>query len=85
MGKGRDKRRRQAKKHTRGAKDQAALATERAPSRLASGNQPSDPPTAAEPDAPVYAPRKPRPNLRPVAIAIPGPEPEDSFEVMKPK
>jgi len=60
MGKARDKRKRKAKARVIAE----ALAT-------LSG---SGPPTVGEPDAPVDAPLKPKPNIRPVAIAVPEPE-----------
>jgi hypothetical protein len=72
MGKGRDKRKRKAKKdqrtvHTAPAK--AELGLVKARPNL-------DPPMLGEPDAPVPAPLKPRPHLRSGAIAISEPEPE---------
>jgi len=45
----------------------------------------SDPPILGEPDAPVYAPLKPKPNLRSGAVALPKPEPEDAFLIVKPR
>jgi hypothetical protein len=75
MGKGRDKRKRKAKKNsqqTRGATREIAKPS-------------SDPPVLGEPDAPVPAPLKPKPHLRSGAIAIPEPEPEGEFVVLNPK
>ena len=69
MGKGRDKRRRTAKK-----KNQPTKAANRP---IAEPN--SDLPTLGEPDAPVPAPLRPKPHLRSGAIAIPEPEPEDEL------
>ena len=45
----------------------------------------SDPSILGEPDAPVYAPLKPKPHLRSGAIAIPEPEPEDAFVALEAK
>ena len=49
----------------------------------ASADGVSSPPTCTS-DAPVYAPLKPKPNLHSGAIALPEPEPEDAFSVVKP-
>jgi hypothetical protein len=81
MGKGRDKRRRKAKKQSQQTRDEVARAYAEALATLSS----SDPPILGEPDAPVYAPLKPKPNLRSGAIALPEPEPEDGFVTLKPK
>jgi len=78
MGKGRDKRRRKAKKETQATRTEIARAYAEAEAKL----RRRDPPTL-EPDAPVYAPLKPKPNLRSGAIALPEPEPEDAFSVVK--
>jgi hypothetical protein len=72
MGKGRDKRRRKAKKkneQTRGLIREMAKPD-------------SDPPILDEPDALVPAPLKPTPHLRSGAIAVA--EPEYEFVVLKP-
>src|ERR1035437_9329813 len=52
-------------------------------SRAASADGVSSPPTCTS-DAPVYAPLKPKPNLHSGAIALPEPESEDAFSVVKP-
>jgi hypothetical protein len=69
MGKGRDKRKRKAKKkenQTRGV--------------VRTISEPSgDPPVSGEPDAPVLTPLKPKPHLRSGAVAIPEPEPESEL------
>ena len=49
----------------------------------ASADGVSSPPTFTS-DAPVYAPLKPKPNLHSGAIALPEPESEDAFSVVKP-
>jgi len=74
MGKGRDKRRREAKEL-----NQHVLARELA---TLTG---SNPPTLGEPDVPVCAPLKPKPNIRSGAIPVPEPEPEDAFLTVNPK
>lgn len=43
------------------------------------------PPTLAEPGTPVRAPLRPKPHLRPGAIALREPEPEDAFFTVNPK
>ena len=79
MGKGRDKRRRKAKKQTL---REEIRAIEKAVLAKLSG---SDPPILGEPDAPVFAPLKPKPHLRSGAIAIPEPEPENAFVALEAK
>ena len=79
MGKGRDKRKRKAKKQTL---REDIRAMEKAALAKLSG---SEPPILGEPDAPVHAPLKPKPNLRSGAIALPQPEPEDAFVTLEPK
>ena len=82
MGKGRDKRKRKSKKQNQRTRDEVARAYSDALATLRS----NDPPILGEPDAPVYAPLKPKPHVRSGAIAaIPEPEPEDIFEVVEPK
>jgi hypothetical protein len=75
MGKGRDKRRRSAKKNNQQTRD--------ATREIAKPS--SDPSVLGESDAPVPAPLKPKPHLRSGAIAIPEPEPEDDFVELNPK
>ena len=88
MGKGRDKRRRKVKKQTlreavaHRVRVSEIRAIEKAVLAKLSG---SDPPILGEPDAPVHAPVKPKPNLRSGAIALPQPEPEDAFVTLEPK
>jgi hypothetical protein len=79
MGKGRDKRRRKAKKQNFATRAEITRAYAEAEATL----RRRDPPALEEPDAPVLAPLKPKPNLRSGAVAIPDPEPEDSFSVLK--
>ena len=79
MGKGREKRKRKAKKQNQRTRDEVARAYSDALATLRS----SDPPILGEPDAPVCAPLKPKPHIRSGAIAVPEPEPEDSFSVLK--
>ncbi len=82
MGKGREKRKRKAKKQNQRTRDEVARAYSDALATLRS----SDPPILGEPDAPVCAPLKPKPHVRSGAVAaIPEPEPEDVFAVLKPK
>ena len=94
MGKGRDKRRRKARDLGRRTREEEQIVRaceaedERRLGRLArrSGrHRPSDPPVLGEPDAPVRAPLKPRPNLRSGAIALPEPEPEKESVLLKSK
>lgn len=75
MGKGRDKRRRKAKK-----KNQQA--THANPPALNPGVGPS---ALGEPDALVLAPLKPKPHLRSGAVAIPEPEVEDELVIVSPR
>ncbi len=79
MGKGRDKHRRKAKKQNLATRAEVARAYAVAEATLRRRN----PPTLDEPDAPVPAPLKPKPNLRSGAIALPEPESEDAFSVAK--
>jgi hypothetical protein len=90
MGKGRDKRRRNAQKpweRTRQEEEvvEAFEAAEfwRQMRKRSSSRAPSDPPVFGEPDAPVRAPLKPSPNLRSGAIALREPESEIEFLVLK--
>ena len=76
MGKGRDKRRRKARKE-KSPKITYTVARAK-PSR-------SDPSIPDEPDAPVYAPLRPKPRRLAGAIAIPEPDPEDAFIVVQPR
>jgi hypothetical protein len=75
MGKGRDKRRRKVK----GAKELDQLMFDLVARATLSG---SDPPALGEPDAPVNAPLKPKPNLRSGAITLPEPELEDTLSTL---
>ncbi len=43
----------------------------------------NDPPIPNEPDAPVYAPLRPKPRPLAGAIAVPEPDSEDAFMVVK--
>ena len=79
MGKGRDKRRRRAKKQHLATRAEIARAYVEAEATLRRRN----PPALEEPDAPILAPVKPKPNLRSGAIALPEPEPDGSFSVVK--
>jgi hypothetical protein len=81
MGKGRDKRRRKANKLNQRIRDEVAHAYAEALATLSG----SDPPILGEPDAPVYAPLKPKPNLRSGAIALPEPAQEDTFLMLRPR
>jgi hypothetical protein len=74
MGKGRDKRKRKAKKKDNQMRGVARAIPE--PS--------GDPPISGEPDAPVLTPLKPKPHLRSGAVAIPEPEPESSLASIAP-
>jgi len=76
MGKGRDKRRRKAKKQNlpRGE-------ITRAHAGLKETLRRRDPPALEEPDAPVLAPLKPKPNPRSGAVALPEPE-SDAFSIV---
>ena len=92
MGKGRDKRRRNAKKQGRRTKEEEEIvrALEAEDARISakymrkrSGSRPSnDPPNLGEPDAPVRSPLRPRPTPSSAAIALPEPEPEEFSVVM---
>ena len=84
MGKGRNKRRRNKKLTQRAAEAENAEFWRRIRERSAS-REPSDPPVFGEPDAPVRSPLKPRPSLRSSAIAMPEPEPEEGFALLKPR
>ena len=80
MGKGRDKRRRKAKKQNLATRAEIAHADAEADATLRRRN-----PTALdEPDAPVLAPLKPKPNLRSGAVAVPQPESDDAFSIVTP-
>lgn len=74
MGKGPDKRRRRPKKQRESLTEELNRITFETLERLSA----SDPPTLDEPDAPVFAPLKPRPNLRSGSVAVPEPEPEEN-------
>jgi len=76
MGKGRDKRRREAKELNQLTIDVGTYA------HAAAG---SDPPTLSGPDVPVNAPLRPKPHIRSGAIAVPEPEPENAFLTADPK
>jgi hypothetical protein len=84
MGKGRDKRRRKAKQGNTRVRDEVARAYKAALETLPGSRPANDPPILGEPDAPVGARIKPKPNLRSGAIAIPEPEPEE-FMILKPR
>jgi len=82
MGKGRDKRKRKARKQNQRTRDEVARAYAEALATL----HRSDPPLLDEPDTPVRAPLKPKPHIRSGAVAaLPEPAPEDVFVVLKPK
>lgn len=74
MGKGRDKRKRKAKRKENQTRGVARAIPE--PS--------GDPPASGEPDTPVLTPLKPKPHLRSGAVAIPEPEPEGELAVIAP-
>ena len=74
-----DKRRREAEELNQLTMDEGARACAEAVARLPR----RDPPAQGEPDVPVNAPLKPKPNLRSGAIALPEPEPEDALSVAK--
>ena len=80
MGKDRNKRRREAEELNQLTMDEVRRAYAEAEARLPR----RDPPAPGEPDAPVNAPLKPRPNLRSGAVALPEPEPEDPLSMAKP-
>jgi hypothetical protein len=95
MGKGRDKRRRNAKRLGQRTREEQEIvrALEAEHARISrkymlkrSGSRPpSDPPILGEADAPVHAPLKPRPNLRSGAIAMPEPELESELVLLRPR
>ena len=74
-----DKRRREAEELNQLTMDEVARAYAEAEARLPR----RDPPAHGEPDAPVNAPLKPKPNLRSGAIALPEPEPDGALSVVK--
>jgi hypothetical protein len=78
MGKGRDKRRREAKELNQLTIDVGTHA-------YAEASTGSDPPTLGGPDVPVRGPLKPKPHIRSGAIAVPQPEPENAFLTVDPK
>jgi hypothetical protein len=78
MGKGRDKRSRKAKKQNLATRAEIAREYTEAETALRRRN----PPALEEPDAPVLAPLKPKPNLRSGAVALPQPESDDAFSVV---
>jgi hypothetical protein len=80
MGKGRDKRKREAKEL-----NQLTMEVARAEAKVLATLSGSDPPSLGEPDAPVAAPLKPKPHIRSGAIAVPEPEPDDGFLTVNPK
>jgi hypothetical protein len=93
MGKGRDKRRRRVEQLGQRTKQEeeivGAIEAEYARSmsfmRKRSASRPPSDPILGEPDALVSAPLKPRPNRRSGAIAIPEPESENEFMLLKPR
>jgi hypothetical protein len=80
MGKGRDKRRRTAKKQNIATRAEIARAYTEAEAALRRRNPP-----ALEPDAPVLAPLKPKPNPRSGAVALPQPESDGAFSIVMPR
>ena len=80
MGKGRDKRRRKAKKQNLATRAEVARAYAEAEATLRRRN----PPPIDEPDAPVRAPLTPKPNLHSGAVALPEPESDDVFSRVRP-
>ena len=80
MGKGRDKRRRKEKKQNLATRAEIARAYAEAEATLGRRN----PPALEEPNAPVLAPLKPKPNLRSGAVALPEPESDGAFSIVKP-
>jgi len=78
MGKGRDKRRREAKELNELTIDVGTHAS-------AEASAGSDPPTLGDPDVPARAPLKPKPHIRSGAIAVPEPQPKDAFLTVNPK
>lgn len=95
MGKGRDKRRRSAKKLgqrtneeeeiVRAIESEVANRLKRIGKRCkrSGSSPPSDPPVLGEPDVSVRSSLKPRPNLRSGAVAVSEPEPEEVFSVIR--
>jgi len=81
MGKGREKRRRKAKKQNVATRAEIARAYTEAEAAL----RPRNLPALEEPDAPVLAPLKPKPNLRSGAVALPQPESDDGFSIVTPR
>ena len=81
MGKGRDKRRRKEKKQNLATRAEIARTYTEAEAVLHRRN----PPALEEPDAPVLAPLKPKPNLRSGAVALPQPESDDGFSIVMPR
>lgn len=91
MGKGGDKRRRNAKNLGQRTKEEERIvrALEAEDARIRSKyarkhigtRPPSEPPVIGESDAPVRAPLKPKPYLRSGAIALPEPELAELFVV----
>ena len=81
MGKGRDKRKRKAKKQTLATREEIVRAYTEAEAALRRRN----PPALEEPDATVLAPLKPKPNLRSGAVALPQPESDDAFSIVMPR
>jgi hypothetical protein len=77
MGKGRDKRRRKAKKNETKTSHQLPVRVGSAP--------PGDPPSLGDPDATVYAPLRPKPTPRSGAMALPEPhDAGDTFAALSP-
>ena len=72
MGKGRDKRKHKFRK-------------QKPPQPAAPGPQHADPPMSDEPDAVVYASLNPKPRPRSGAAALPEPDVEEPFVVVKPR
>lgn len=81
MGKGRDKRRRKAKKQNVATRAEVARAYAEAEATL----RRRDPPALDEPHAPVLAPLKPKPYNRSGAVALPQPESDDTFSIVTPR
>jgi hypothetical protein len=90
MAKGRDKRKRKAKKESQrtGKKSSGAYADflkALFEEQLAALPGSDSPPILGEPDARVRAPLRPKPHIRSGAIAVPEPEPEDAFLTVNPR
>ena len=81
MGKGRDKRRRKAKKQNVSTRTEVARGYGKAEATTRRRN----PPTLDEPDAPVPASLKPKPNDRSGAVALRQPEPDEAFSIVTPR